>query len=62
MPIFKHIITTNSSSIVISSKKIINKIFYNKSSYYNELKILSMIEHPNIIKINLYKLLRFNNV
>ena len=45
------IVTTNSSAIIKTPLNRVSKVFYNKDCYLNELHILSMLQHPNIIKV-----------
>ena len=49
--LLKPIVTTNSSAIIKTSSNCVSKVFYNKTSYLNELHILSSLKHPNIIKV-----------
>ena len=58
--LLKPIITTNSSSIIKTSNNIVSKVYYNKANYSNELKILSTLIHPNIIKVHDHYLDEYN--
>jgi serine/threonine protein kinase len=58
--LLKPLITTNSSSIIKTANNLVSKVYYNKEIYSNEIKILSTLIHPNIIKVHDHYLDEYN--
>ena len=50
--LMKPLVTTNISSIIKTSSNYVSKVYYNKDMYSNEIDILKILDHKQIIKIH----------